>query len=54
MNILFLYLVTFQKVKDNGQAQNRRPDLSYGANYSAKFKNRPIGEHDEYGLQIHR
>ena len=30
--------------KDNGQAQNRRPDLSYGANYSAKFKNSPIGE----------
>ena len=24
--------------KDNGQAQNRRPDLSYGANYSAKLK----------------
>ena len=30
--------------KDNGQAQNRRPDLSYGANYSAKVKNSPIGE----------
>ena len=30
--------------KDNGQAQNRRPDLSYGANYSAKIKNSPIGE----------
>ena len=30
--------------KDNGQVQNRRPDLSYGAKYSAKIKNSPIGE----------
>jgi len=30
--------------KDNGQAQNRRPDLSYGAKYSAKIKNSSIGE----------
>jgi len=30
--------------KDNGQAQNRRPDLSYGAKYSSKIKNSPIGE----------
>ena len=35
---------TFSKSrKDNGQAQNRRPDLSYGANYYAKIKNSPIG-----------
>lgn len=30
--------------KDNGQVQNRRPDLSYGAKYSAKIENSPIGE----------
>ena len=30
--------------KDNGQAQNRRPDLSYGANYSTNIKNSLIGE----------
>ena len=30
--------------KDNGQVQNRRPDLSYGAKYSAKIKNSLIGE----------
>ena len=30
--------------KDNGQAQNRRPDLSYGANYSTKIKKSPVGE----------
>ena len=29
--------------KDNGQAQSRRPDLSYGANYSKKI------ETDSYG-----
>ena len=30
--------------KDNGQAQNRRPDLSYGARYSSTIKNSPLGE----------
>ncbi len=30
--------------KDNGQAQNRRPDFSFGANYSAKIKKSLIGE----------
>ena len=30
--------------KDNGQAQNRRPDLTYGANYSTIIKNSPICE----------
>lgn len=30
--------------KDNGQAQNRRPDLSYGANYFKKIRKSPIGE----------
>ena len=29
--------------KDNGQAQARRPDLSYGANYSKKFKSNLYG-----------
>ena len=30
--------------KDNGQAQNRRPDLSYGAKYFKKIRKSPIGE----------
>ena len=30
--------------KDNGQAQNRRPDLSFGANYSRKIENSAIGK----------
>lgn len=36
---------TFSKSrKDNGQAQNRRPDLSYGVNYYTKIKNSLIGK----------
>ena len=30
--------------KDTGQVQNRRPDLSYGANYFKKIRKSPIGE----------
>ena len=30
--------------KDNGQGQNRRPDLSYGANYFKKLRKSPFGE----------
>ncbi len=41
-NILFF--TNFSKSrKDNGQAQSRRPDLSYGANYSAKIDTSLIG-----------
>ena len=29
--------------KTNGQAQNRRPDLSYGVNYSKKFSLSQVG-----------
>ena len=40
-----LCLIIFSKSrKDTGQAQNRRPDLSYGANYFKKIRKSPIGE----------
>jgi outer membrane cobalamin receptor len=32
--------------KTNGQAQSRRPDLTYGANYLKKIKKGPLGELD--------
>ena len=40
----FLFNSFSKSRKDNGQAQNRRPDLSYGARYSSKIKNSPLGE----------
>jgi outer membrane receptor protein involved in Fe transport len=43
-NALSLYSNFSKSRKDNGQTQNRRPDLSYGANYSSKVKNSPLGE----------
>ena len=44
-NQMFSLFNNFSKSrKDTGQAQNRRPDLSYGANYFKKIRKSPIGE----------
>ena len=40
---LSIYNIFSKSRKTNGQAQSRRPDLSYGANYSKKILLSPVG-----------
>ena len=40
---LSIFNIFSKSRKQNGQAQSRRPDLSYGANYSKKILLSPVG-----------
>ena len=44
--VLSFYNIFSKSRKTNGQAQSRRPDLSYGLNYSIKKFPSPIGDID--------
>ena len=49
---LSFYNIFSKSRKTNGQAQSRRPDLSYGLNYSKKLAS-PIGNINLYSITIH-